>query len=1762
MSAAALRNSASSPPPPMTNKTGGNVWEPVRVSGSASGPLPRSWHSAVSLGSKIYLFGGIRDGAVCADMQILNLEGLCGWKTPSFTGSTPKARCGHTATLVPRNSMLVFGGADNPNGDELAPPDMNVLNLDTFAWGRPRTSGSPPDPVCHHTAIFVATSGSVFFLCGKTSKGPINSFYTYSTNNRAWAVLPKPPLAPRYHHITVAMGSKLYTFGGTDGKIIFNDFWSYEIGSSHWMQVAVEGICPPPLYGHSAIVVANRILVWGGLSEQGPNENMFAFDVNTSHWFHVTPASRGFGGDFPGPRIGFVCTEANRKVYLIGGIPPNGPCTAPSLATPFVLSAGKLEYLPISPRPDTKLLSTSSETLQSKTPDLRSTSLTTSTSLITEPASVRQQTPPPHHTSAQLQVETHPPPSHSPQIQRPLPQHPPSSKQSLSVVSPPILNEDKNSTVLSKSASSPTVAKKDIPEKTITNVIKPAVTGTDTLPQLDLHPPTKLEVQPISSGPNEVELLRAQLVVAQSVKENLESRLANMQTQLQSLEQIKLERNGLLESKGSALHTVDTLNTEKEKLQKQNAALEVEKSKLRDDFSALQGVTNSLKAEFATNKTLWEGEKEKLQQELSKLSKEFAEQASCLTSLSKEKIHSEAELSQLKLQLQSESTHTQEEINKLQRKLSEEGAMHTVELTRLREQLTQQSSSVPLDTEHKLTCLQAEVAQYNQQLACEKEAVSTLSKQLSEARVQLSEGEDKYRKLLDEKTVQQKALKEAVDNYTDLTTKFSNLKTLQEVTSRDRDELHTQIALLKEGHTLLTQKHNSCETTLKEKLQLIEKLRTEKEQIERDREMEKTILPSDAQQSILLEQMQSQAVQLTELHLRLGDVEMEKDQLQQKYEVMLLTQGEPNSKLKDPGSESISQNVALHRESELQTQLAAVEKERDTLKLELSKAQEKLLHSETIQKELNEALVKEKTSHKPEDPPSTEQLERVQRRHELEVSSLQIKLDEALNTISKQASTVSETEMELEHQRHQCEELRGTVSKLNSKIQENESKLNQNEASASRKELEVMHTLCDLLHTNADCLIDNVTTLQKDIQQRQTSCEEKDVQLAKLTDDIVALRNTNSSLEGRMKELTVSVEENKQILNQLETEKMAFVKQVADLSSRTDELKILSQTMTVERENLRSELADHIKLFKEKEVEYANKLTDMKNALVTSQAEKKKLEADLARLEQENRAIKTDVDRAVTRICQVTTENKGLEHSTKHLQSQFDEASVEKLDLQTKLEKLTVEHSEKLNELKELSDSREREISTHKNDAQDLQTKLEKVESDLTVSATTILSLQQRVKELTDELLQSTSEHTAAQELLQSHITQHRVEQQELQAKIDSLTSNGASEKNDLDLRLLQSKIEQLNTELLSRTQTYETEKANMQLQIDKLSTELNNSVSVNENAKISFASQVSELRTELAQKVEACDAVKITTQSTIDQLTSELRVFRAAENTSHDQNKELNERLHAMELEMATKLESSASQIQKITAENSHLKAQLELLNQTKKESDDAVSTLQKDIQDKLNESSEEVKRLQARNTALQSQIDGLLQSNSKAKDEQELQERKLEIENLVLSNAELQEQRDLLKKTLEELEQNTTIFMTELETLRTEKKNHEEEVLTLRNSLATLDENCKLLSNALSDLQQQQQQPSGGSVEVETLRQQIDVLTQEFNNLQENRDQWKAAAEAMEQLGRQSAAERDSTIAELTMQKERLENTLASVEQKNDSLDRMLKKLANLKV
>lgn len=244
----------------------------------SEGPPPFAYHSAITLGQKICLFGGPNSSLTKHIYTYCTVSHA--WSHTAFPVVDPP-REGYSATLRQNSGRVyLFGGYHSSLEDkhektfsELLVLYVNLMHLQPLhIWNK-----AEPEPRAHHSAVFV--------------------------------------------------GWRLFIFGGCEiknGKKINlkNDLWSIDVfdhDKLRWKKVVAEGPVPEARCHHAADVIGKSIVIYGGegSSEHGEGEflgDLWIFETLKSIWTKIVlPESWG-------PERSFSDMKAvNGSLYIFGG---------------------------------------------------------------------------------------------------------------------------------------------------------------------------------------------------------------------------------------------------------------------------------------------------------------------------------------------------------------------------------------------------------------------------------------------------------------------------------------------------------------------------------------------------------------------------------------------------------------------------------------------------------------------------------------------------------------------------------------------------------------------------------------------------------------------------------------------------------------------------------------------------------------------------------------------------------------------------------------------------------------------------------------------------------------------------------------------------------------------------------------------------------------------------------------------------------------------------------------------------------------------------------------------------------------------------------------------------------------------------------------------------------------------------------------------------------------------------------------------------
>jgi hypothetical protein len=235
---------------------------------------------------------GSGPSAYLNDLWILSLVGTPTWtQITSTTGTPPVPRSNHTATYDPiRREMIVFGGTTilDPLIGSILLGDTFVLSLPSvapFTWSSPADAGSTPCARCYHSAVEDPLGPHMIIFAGLDNDptngnepgggdgSPLNGETWFLSPNLGYTWIlgtftQSPPLRQGHSAIYDTLNRRMVIFAG--GDELFNplipDMWALNLqDQSSWSIMPTVG-GPSGVFNHSAIYDAkyNRMVIFGG----------------------------------------------------------------------------------------------------------------------------------------------------------------------------------------------------------------------------------------------------------------------------------------------------------------------------------------------------------------------------------------------------------------------------------------------------------------------------------------------------------------------------------------------------------------------------------------------------------------------------------------------------------------------------------------------------------------------------------------------------------------------------------------------------------------------------------------------------------------------------------------------------------------------------------------------------------------------------------------------------------------------------------------------------------------------------------------------------------------------------------------------------------------------------------------------------------------------------------------------------------------------------------------------------------------------------------------------------------------------------------------------------------------------------------------------------------------------------------------------------------------------------------------------------------
>ncbi|KAG2172746.1 hypothetical protein INT43_000093 [Umbelopsis isabellina] len=310
-------------------------WSQRKLTGASC--LPRVAHAAAQHNDRVLcLFGGVTKGTPKKDMYLIDPVNLSA-SAVNPSGDAPSARCYHSIVSV-GNQLVVFGGQLKSPADH-GDNTVYTLNLQSRQWTKSQSDSTDPMPRQSHAA---AVSGNQMFIHGgHTVSGKMLGDLLIFHIGAGWEYVTykNEGPSPRSGHSAVIVDNFLYIFGGSDGQQFLNDIWSFDLSSQLWTNIAAQGYIPSPREGAAVAYADGAIYLFGGRASDGQAlGDLCAYRIYNQRWYMFQNM-----GPAPTPRYGHSLTAIKEKIYVFGGLlPPKAE--DPSLV--HVLDTSRIKYPP------------------------------------------------------------------------------------------------------------------------------------------------------------------------------------------------------------------------------------------------------------------------------------------------------------------------------------------------------------------------------------------------------------------------------------------------------------------------------------------------------------------------------------------------------------------------------------------------------------------------------------------------------------------------------------------------------------------------------------------------------------------------------------------------------------------------------------------------------------------------------------------------------------------------------------------------------------------------------------------------------------------------------------------------------------------------------------------------------------------------------------------------------------------------------------------------------------------------------------------------------------------------------------------------------------------------------------------------------------------------------------------------------------------------------------------------------------------------
>ncbi|EPT31033.1 kelch repeat protein, putative [Toxoplasma gondii ME49] len=262
---------------------------------------------------------GSSSSADAASASLPVAEDPCSFASPPFFSSLSSSSAlmssALSASLPPASGAASLEGFGT-GGSVPASPSPHF-------WSRPNPSGTSPGPRAAHSCDVIGTK--MFIFGGWNGKFALNDLFILDVQSLRWTRVEQDGCSPpeaRNNHTTAAVGDRIFVHGGHDGTQWLADLHVLDTTPAHmgrhrglsWSSPPVSGRRPSARACHSFTRVNEKLYMFGGYDGANCFQDIDILDLDTMAW--IQPAVTG---EKPQARNAHTMTVVDRKLVLFGG---------------------------------------------------------------------------------------------------------------------------------------------------------------------------------------------------------------------------------------------------------------------------------------------------------------------------------------------------------------------------------------------------------------------------------------------------------------------------------------------------------------------------------------------------------------------------------------------------------------------------------------------------------------------------------------------------------------------------------------------------------------------------------------------------------------------------------------------------------------------------------------------------------------------------------------------------------------------------------------------------------------------------------------------------------------------------------------------------------------------------------------------------------------------------------------------------------------------------------------------------------------------------------------------------------------------------------------------------------------------------------------------------------------------------------------------------------------------------------------------------